>query len=127
MDDDALGVWMPELKLILINEAHPGLTSADTSTREALVTWAAWHEWGHALSVSGPPHDPNEGVRLLGLAPEGIRERIRRANYPRGEYVHELTAETYALVMRERVEGRSGRPRWLPVEIYELMVRRIPS
>ena len=97
--------------------------SANVETREALVSWAAWHEWGHALSTSGPPHDPNEGVRLVEAAPRGVRERIREGNYSRGEYIHELTAETYALVMREKVEGRAGRPRWLPTEIYELITR----
>ena len=67
------------------------------------------------------PHDPNEGAELLELAPEGIRERIRRGNYPRREYIHELIAETFALVMRERIQRRPGQPSWLPNEIYELM------
>jgi hypothetical protein len=123
-DNKALGMWVPELRLVLINERHPAVLSADRGTRERLLTWVAWHEWGHALSVaSHTPHDPSEGARLLDLAPEGIRERIRRANYPRREYIHELIAETYALLMRARIEGRPGRPTWLPNEIYQLMMR----
>ncbi len=122
-DNAAIGMWVPELRLVLINDAHPEIRTADGPTREALITWVAWHEWGHALSVSGPPHDPNEGVRLLEIAPKGIGERIRRGHYPRREYLHELTAETYALLMRARVEGRRGRPPWLPDEIYQLMER----
>ncbi len=59
----------------------------------------------------------------LALAPDGIRERIRRGNYPRREYIHELIAETYALLMRERIEGRPGQPAWLPDEIYQLISR----
>jgi hypothetical protein len=122
--DQALGMWVPSLRLVLINEAHSALLHADTATREALLTWVAWHEWGHALSVtSGPPHDPSEGEKLLALAPAGIRERIRRGHYRRREYIHELIAETYALLMRERVEGRPGRPTWLSNEIYQLMRR----
>jgi hypothetical protein len=31
--------------------------------------------------------------------------------------------ETYALLMRERIEGRPGKPPWLPIEIYRLMTR----
>jgi hypothetical protein len=109
---------------VLINEMHPALLSADPATRERLLTWVAWHEWGHALSVaSNAPHDLNEGERLLALAPPGIRERIRRANYPRREYIHELIAETYALLMRASVEGSPGQPPWLPNEIYHLMTR----
>jgi hypothetical protein len=113
---------VPELRLVLINDAHPELLSADSATREALLTWVAWHEWGHALSITSiSPHDPGEGIRLLELAPAGIRERIRRGNYPRREYIHELIAETFALVMRERIQGRSGQPLWLPNEIYQLL------
>jgi len=123
-DDLALGIWVPELRLVLINEAHPAVLSADEATREGLLTWVAWHEWGHALIVAThTPHDPNEGARLLALAPPGIRERIRRANYPRSEFIHELIAETYALVMRARIEGRTGPPTWLPNEIYQLITR----
>ena len=123
-DDGALGIWVPQLRLVLINKAHPQLASADSTTREALVTWVAWHEWGHALSVmSDSTHDPREGVRLLELAPAGVRERIRRGGYARREYIHELIAETYALLMRESVEGRPGQPPWLENEIYQLITR----
>lgn len=123
-DNAALGIWVAELRLVLINEAHPELPTDNERTREELVAWVAWHEWGHALSlVSISPHDPSEGERLLKLAPAGIQERVRRSNYPRRAYIHELIAETYALLMRERVEGRSGQPQWLPNEIYNLMAR----
>lgn len=123
-DNDSLGLWIPALRVMLVNDAHPALLHADRSTREALLTWVAWHEWGHALSLTNAEcHDRNEGARLLDLAPDGIRERIRRANYRRDEYIHELIAETYALLMRERIEGRAGRPVWLPDEIYKLMMR----
>jgi hypothetical protein len=123
-DNAALGMWIRELRLVLINEKHEALIDTDQSTREALLTWVAWHEWGHALSIeSQSAHDPAEGAMLLALAPDGIRERVRRAHYPRREYIHELIAETYALLMREKVEGRSGRPSWLPNEIYNLMAR----
>ncbi len=117
-DNKALGMWVPDLRLVLINEMHPEILSADRATREALLTWVAWHEWGHALSVTGhSAHDPDEGARLLAFAPAEIRERIRHGNYPRREYIHELIAETYALLMRESVEGRAGKPPWLPNEI----------
>jgi hypothetical protein len=68
---------------------------------------------------------PSSHRRLLTQvgAPEGIRERIRRGNYPRREHIHELIAETYALLMRERIEGRPGQPPWLPTEIYQLITR----
>lgn len=85
-------MWVPELRLLLINEAHPELAGA-------------------------------EGARLLAMAPAGIRERIRRGDYARSQYIHELIAETYALVMRERIQGRPGQPLWLATEIYQLIAR----
>src|SRR5664280_296281 len=55
-DTKALGIWVPELRLVLINDAHTAVLSADPPTRERLLTWVAWHEWGHALSVAS--HTP---------------------------------------------------------------------
>jgi hypothetical protein len=37
-DDQALGMWVPDLRLVLINQAHPALLDADAATREALLT-----------------------------------------------------------------------------------------
>ena len=64
--NDALGIWVPEIRTVLINKAHPQLTSADDRTQEGLLTWVAWHEWGHALSVtSHEPHDLGEGCKAV--------------------------------------------------------------
>jgi hypothetical protein len=121
-DDDAVGVWLPEMRVVLINEAHRALLGADFTTRKAVLSWVAWHEWGHALSaISRDPHDPTEGERLLNLAPAGMRERIRRGNYSRDQYLHALIADTYALLMQVRVDGGCGRPSWLPEELLQLM------
>jgi hypothetical protein len=43
------------------------------------------------------PHDPDDiadGERLLELVPTGVRAFVRRGGYLRGEYTHELVAET---------------------------------
>lgn len=40
-DNAALGMWIRELRLVLINEKHPALIDTDQSTREALLTWLA--------------------------------------------------------------------------------------
>ena len=71
------------------------------------------------------PAAPLTGVpRLLDLAPEGVRDGIRRAGYRRREYAHELIAEVYALLMARRRRGQVGKPPWLDDEIYEF-VRRV--
>lgn len=67
--------------------------------------------------------DVAAGTRLLGLAPAGIREGIRRAGYGSTDYTHELVAEIYALLMARRQRKASGRPPWLSDEIYSLVKR----
>jgi hypothetical protein len=123
--DLALGVWIQELRIILVRAGHPKLAGLDEATYEAFIARTAWHEWGHALSVVRcSQEDLAAGRRLLDLAPVGIREGIRDAGYRPNDYTHELVAETYALLMARRRRKASGRPQWLDDEIYNL-VRRV--
>jgi hypothetical protein len=122
--DGALGVWIEELRIVLLNVAHVALADLDAETYEAFLAHVAWHEWGHALGFARcSPEDVAAGVRLLSLAPEGVRESVRRAGYRRKDYTHELIAETYALLMERRRHNAFGRPSWLNNEIYNLMQR----
>jgi hypothetical protein len=122
--DDALGVWIEELRIVLVSAAHPALASLNATTYEAFLAHVAWHEWGHALGFARcSPEDVAAGARLLSLAPEGVRESIRRAGYRRRDYTHELIAEIYALLMERRRRNACGRPSWLNNEIYNLMQR----
>ena len=67
----------------------------------------AWHEWGHALSIGlCSAEDIAAGRRLLELAPEVIRESIRKGGYRSSQYTHELVANVYALLMIRRRQGR---------------------
>jgi hypothetical protein len=123
--DRAAGAWISQLRVVLINAAHPALEGLDERTYEAMLARVAWHEWAHALAVArATGDDVAAGERLLELAPDGVREFIRRARYRRGEYTHELVAEIYALLMSRRRRGQTGQPAWLDDEIYEL-VRRV--
>ena len=122
--DLALGVWIQELRIILIHASHEKLADLDKATYEAFIARTAWHEWGHALSVVRCSQDDiAAGRRLLDLAPVGIREGIRGAGYRSSDYTHELVAETYALLIARRRRKASGRPRWLDDEIYDLVKR----
>jgi hypothetical protein len=101
------------------------LAMLDDQTFEIMLARTAWHEWGHALSVvRADADDIVDGKRLLELAPPGVGGRIRRAGYRRGQYTHELVAETYALLMSRRRRGETGKPPWLADDIYQL-VRRV--
>jgi hypothetical protein len=107
--DRALGIWLRELRIVLINESHPKLADLDAVTREEFIARIAWHEWGHALSITRcSASDVADGTRLLELAPEGIRVRVREAGYRPREYTHEVIAETYALLMLRRLKGGPG-------------------
>jgi hypothetical protein len=122
--DLALGAWLQELRIILIDVGHPKLAGLDRATYEAFIMRTAWHEWGHALSVVRcSREDVTAGRKLLDLAPAGLRESIRQAGYRSGEYTHELVAETYALLLARRRRGVTGRPSWLDDAIYNLVER----
>lgn len=110
---------------MLLNAGHHALAELDDATYEAMLARIAWHEWAHALSVvRATADDVANGERLLGLAPVGVANVIRRGGYRRSEYIHELVAGIYALLMSRRRRGQRGQPSWLDDEIYDL-VRRV--
>jgi hypothetical protein len=109
----------------VIDAGHEALADLDDPTYEAMIARIAWHEWGHALSLARTEADEiAAGGRLLDLAPEGIRQIVRRSEYGRTEYTHELVAELYVLLMSRRRRGQRGQPPWLADELYRL-VRRV--
>lgn len=120
--DLAQGVWLQELRIVLIDAGHAKLSGIDRSTYEWFLARTAWHEWGHALSVARcSGEDIAAGTRLLDLAPAGVREGIRKAGYRSTDYTHELVVEIYALLMARRQGKTFGRPPWLDDEIYNLV------
>jgi hypothetical protein len=122
--DKALGVWVSQLRLMLLDAGHESLEGLVERAYDELVSSTAWHEWGHALSIERcTREDVADGPRLLELAPEGVGESIRKAGYRRSEYTHELVANVYALLMVRRRQDLLERPQWLNEEIHELVVR----
>jgi hypothetical protein len=120
----AFGVWVQELGIVLVNAAHPALVGLSDVATERFVARLAWHEWGHALSVTRCSRDDVfAGRKLLARCPQGVREDIRSAGYGPQSYTHEVIAETYALLMERRVRGESGQPPWLDNEIYSVLKR----
>ncbi len=123
--DAAIAVWVPHLRIVVFNTRHPALTGLSPRAFSRFIARTAWHEWGHALSIARcTAEDVASGARLLKLAPTGVSDRVRLAGYRRREYTYELIAETYALLVRRRTQGKRGRPQWLSQEVYEL-VRRV--
>jgi hypothetical protein len=123
--DRAVGVWVPQLRIVLINATHDSFAGLDEQTYEGVIAWVAWHEWGHALSIErATTDDVSEGLTLLGIAPAGIAARVRQGGYRRNEYTHEIVAEVYSMLMLRLRHGADGRPSWLDERIYEI-VRRV--
>ena len=122
--DDALAVWVPDIRVVLIDAGHAELEGLDPPTLERVIARLAWHEWGHALSLDRcSPEDVAAGRRLLELAPEGVRENIRAARYRPKQYTHEVVAEIYAILIGRRRRNLVGRPEWLNDELYTLVMR----
>lgn len=90
------------------------LRGLDATRIEVMLVRTAWHEWGHALSLARAiPEDVAAGSRYLDDAPPGVADIIRLGGYRRGEFTHEVVAETYALLMARRRRAETGEPRWL--------------
>lgn len=122
--ESAVAVWIPELRIVLLNTDHEALVGLSQAAYEEFVSRTAWHEWGHALGMTRCTfEDVAAGARLLDLAPEGVCEGIRLGGYRSTEYTYELVAEVYALLMSRRLRKQHGRPRWCNEEIYALMKR----
>ncbi len=47
--DDSVGIWIPSLRVMLVNASHESLDGLDARSFEAAIARIAWHEWGHAL------------------------------------------------------------------------------
>jgi len=123
--NDALALWVPELRVMLINDGHPAFDGLDGPTLTYDLSRVAWHEWGHALSLDrAGEEDIAAGERYVELLPEGLAKLVRQAGYRRREYTHEVVAEIYAILMIRRRQGKTERPPWLHPEVYEL-VRRV--
>lgn len=123
--DRARGLWIPELRVVLINAVHPDYEELDRPSRENALARVAWHEWGHALSLHGATsEDVVAGQRLLESLPSELADTIRLAGYLRREYTHEVVAEVYALLMVRRRKGVIGRPQWISDQVDEL-IRRV--
>ena len=117
-------MWIPDLRLVVIDAGHEKHSELDTSSYEAMLARVAWHEWGHALSVDrADASDVKAGSRLLSLAPKGVAGIIRSANYGLRDTTHELVAEIFAILMARRRRGQTGQPTWLDNEIWELVKR----
>jgi hypothetical protein len=78
----ALAAWLPQLRVVAFNGPllREFLADLDAASVRRTIERLAWHEYGHALSVTRAPDElRRNGVRLLELLPDGLRRAI---DYP---------------------------------------------
>lgn len=43
--DNAVAVWIQDLRVVLLNVSHPALTGLNQSAYDEFISRTAWHEW----------------------------------------------------------------------------------
>lgn len=123
----AVGLWLPDIRHVLLNCAHPSLHGLDAKSYATALAFIAWHEWGHALAYTqADREDIAQGPMLLELLHPEMAENIRGAGYGQRQYTHEIVADIYAVLMARRRLGRVEMPTWLHPEIRDLIERVVP-
>lgn len=126
----AAAVWLDGLRVVVFNAPllHETTRGLNDSAREEFVAYIAWHEYGHALSLTRSTREQREdGERLLALLPHGMRSSIDYpGGYKRMEVFDEVIATVYAvMISRVRTDGY-GVPRFLHQDILHAFKEVIP-
>lgn len=128
---DAVAVWLPDRRVVAYNGPLLllALSGINDSTRQAVINNIAWHEYGHALSVTRATDEMRQdGVRLLGLRPDGLRAAI---DYP-GTYrirqvFDEVVANVYAMMVGRAVhQDDYSVPGFLDEAVYDAFIAVVP-
>jgi hypothetical protein len=101
--DGAAAAWLNGLRTVAFNirGLQLAVEGLDRPTRHILLSGVAWHEYGHALSVTRATREHREsGPELLNLLPDGIRQAIDYpARYRAAQVFDEIIATVYALLV----------------------------
>jgi hypothetical protein len=126
----AAAVWLDGLRVVVFNAPllHEATIGLSDSAREEFVAYVAWHEYGHALSLTRSTREQREdGERLLRLLPDGMRGSI---DYPGGyrrlEVFDEVIATVYAVIISRVRKHGYGVPSFLHHDIGHAFREVIP-
>jgi hypothetical protein len=128
--DGATAAWLSGLRAVVFNLDEIRMVSAglnDTSRRKA-ISWVAWHEYGHALSVHRAKNEHHHrGPALLKLAPESVQQSIDfPGRYRTKQVFDELIATLYPMLIdRVRTAGYV-QPDYLHDDVYAAFQEVIP-
>ncbi len=126
----AAATWLNELRTVAFN-APAVLHVArelDESSRRTIVARIAWHEYGHALSLTRATREHRKrGPELLALLPEGLRETIDYpGRYRTSQVFDEIVATIYSVIVgRVRTDGYF-RPAYLHADVFAAYQEVIP-
>lgn len=130
---DAIAVWLPGRRVVAYNGpllVHAlGDTELTPSTRQAAIDNIAWHEYGHAISVTrATPDMKREGPELVDLLPLGLRRAIDfPGSYRPREVFDEVIANVYALMIGRAVQLTDyGVPDFLHRDVYDAFRAVVP-
>ena len=128
---DAVAAWLPERRVVAYNgplllHALDGLSAA---ARQTTVDNIAWHEYGHALSVTRASHElKRDGPRLVELLPPGLRNVIDfPGSYRPRQVFDEVIANVYALMIGRAIHDNDyGVPEFLHPDVFEAFATVVP-
>ncbi len=118
----AAAAWLHELRTVVFNAQlfDQVLHGLDAPSRDSFIRSVAWHEYGHALSVVRAGREQRQqGLQLLALLPEPMREAIDYpGRYRTSQVFDEIMATLYALLVdRVRISGYSP-PDFLHPDVF---------
>jgi hypothetical protein len=133
---DTLAVWPEGIRVVAFNGplllrylgGRPG-QSLSMESCQFIINGLAWHEYGHALSVTRSSSEQRRsGVRLLEQLPEQMRDSIAYpGTYLRNQVFDEVIAHVYGLMVHRLVRGDGyGPPDFLPREVFDAFKEVVP-
>ncbi len=128
--DGAAAAWLNGLGTVAFNirGLQLAVEGLDRPTRHILLSGVAWHEYGHALSVTRATREHRErGPELLDLLPDGIRQAIDYpARYRAAQVFDEIIATVYALLVGLVPTEGYIRPAYLHPAVFAAFEEVIP-
>jgi hypothetical protein len=108
--EGAAALWLDGIRTVAFNASllEAAVIGLSGDSRHALIASIAWHEYGHALSLTRSTYEQRDSAeRFLGLLPERMRVAIDYpGTYRRSELFDEVIATIYAaMIARVRTHG----------------------
>lgn len=126
---DAAAVWLPGHRTAVFNAPLLEATTAglDPPSARAVIQYIAWHEYGHALSLTLATDELRaDGPALLKLLPERFQEAVGADGYARSQIFDEIVATIYTVMInRIRTDGY-GAPEFIHPQVFAAFQEVIP-